>query len=185
MTATGPDRPGWLVFGLGHPDRGDDAVGLRVADMVAGTVAAAGGDGAVVRVGTGIEPLALLDLLLPGCDLVVVDAVRTGAPAGTLLLRDLTRDPLPAGGAPGSGHLLGLDQVLALAGSLDRLTGEVRLVGIEAAGFGPGTGLSAAVAAAVRPAAQAVLGLVRTAAGRIEPCRSTTRSSPAPSPPGA
>lgn len=182
MTARSDGGPGRLVFGLGHPDRGDDAVGPRVVRLLARRVTT--GDG--VRTGTGVEPLTLLDLLEPGDGLVLVDAVRTGAPAGTVLVRDLTADPLPATGSPASGHLLGLDQVLALAGAVDRLTGPVHLVGVEAERFDHGAGLSAPVRAAVPEAVDAVLELLAPRgprAGRIGGCRPTTASSPAPSPP--
>lgn len=178
--------PRVLVFGLGQPDRGDDAVGPRVVEQVAEQVAepvgARAGRPGVIRTGTGTEPLTLLDLLAPGDALVLVDAVRTGAGPGTVLLRDLVTDPLPATGAPASGHLIGLDQVLALARSLDRLTGPVVLVGVEAAGFDHGAGLSPAVAAALPAAVGTVLAVLAALpdggphehdlpAGRIGGCR--------------
>lgn len=144
-----------MVYGLGHPDRGDDAVGPQVADRVAGHLAGR----RRVRVGSGSEPLGLIDLLVAGAAVVVVDAVRTGAPAGTVLVRDLDRDPLPDTGAPGSGHLLGLDQVLGLARSTGRLTRPAWLVGVEATGFDYGAGLAPAVEAAVPLAAGTVLDL--------------------------
>jgi hydrogenase maturation protease len=141
-----------IVVGLGHPDRGDDGVGPAVARRLA---TAEG-----VRAVEVTEPLSILDELADAAALVIVDAVRTGAVPGSVLVRDLAVEPLPVTGAPGSGHLMGLGNVLELARELGRLEAPVTLVGVEGAAFLLGTGLSAAVAEAVPEAVRAVTGLV-------------------------
>ncbi len=155
-----------LVVGIGSPDRGDDAVGPSVARAVA----ARGLHG--VEVVEHEDPTALLDLWT-GHDLViVVDAVRSGSPAGTLheletgACADVTR--LPPGDPPrhGGTHAVGVLTVVELARALGRLPPRLVVLGIEATGFEHGAPLSAPVSAAVPRAvdrAVAVLGRVSPA----------------------
>lgn len=125
------------VIGLGNRDRGDDAVGLLVADDLA------------VRL-TGADVFAWerpeLDLLevLPRYDrVVVVDAARSGAPTGTIHV-----DPvLPAADVAGT-HGFGIHGVLELAAALDRLPDQVHLALVEIGPATHGEGLSDEVATA-------------------------------------
>jgi hydrogenase maturation protease len=146
-----------LVVGLGSPDRGDDAVGPAVARAVA----ARGLRG--VRVLEHEDPTDLI-ALWAGCDaVVVVDAVRTGAAAGTVSVLETGsgRPPLPdsawAGAGRGGTHALGLASAVELARALRRLPERVTVVGVEAAGFAHAAPLSPAVAAAVPRAVAAVV----------------------------
>lgn len=153
-------RAGGLVIGLGQPDRGDDAVGPEVARAVA----ARGLSG--VEVVERADPLDLLDAWA-GHDLVVlVDAVRSGAPAGTLHRVDAgaARDAVPARAWAASGrggtHAWGIGEVVGLARALGRLPGHLVVLGVEAEGFEHGAPLSAGVRDAVPDAAAAVLGVL-------------------------
>ena len=144
-----------LVVGLGHPDRGDDGVGKAVAEAVASRLP----EGSAVSVLEHEDPLGLLDLWEGHDHVVVVDAVVTGEPAGTVHRVDVgaTALPLPAGthrreGRAGT-HGLGLAGVAELGRALHRLPARVVVVGVEAARLDVGTGLSAPVAAAVEAAA--------------------------------
>jgi hydrogenase maturation protease len=134
-----------LVLGIGHPDRGDDAAGWLVAERLAGV------DGIVTRRVTA-DPAALLtDPLWDSADtVVVVDAVVTGAPAGSV--HRWTASSLPAAPASGGTHDLGVATTLALAEALDRLPRRLEIVGIEVADVTLGGG----TVAAVRRAAGAV-----------------------------
>ncbi len=165
-----------LVAGIGHRDRGDDAVGPLVADAVAERLGAYrehsdGGSGVEVLAGT--DPATMLARLDRVESLVVIDAVRTGAPPGSVFVRDLADRPLPASGfapgAPGSSHLLGLAEAIELARVLGRLPASALLVAIEAASFELGSGLGDAVSDAVPLAAQKVLALI----GALESRRSS------------
>lgn len=62
-----------VVLGLGNPIRGDDAVGLCVADALAGRLRHEPIAGVVVRTSSraGLE---LLDLLTDACHAIVIDA---------------------------------------------------------------------------------------------------------------
>lgn len=135
---------GALVVGLGTPERSDDGVGLIVAERLR----AVAPEGVVIR----SLPRQVLDLLSlwAGFDRVwVVDAIQSGAPAGTC---HRLQPPLPAG-ALGRGahstHGLGLAESIALAESLDVLPAHLVIYGIEAGCVTPGEGLMPQVAAAV------------------------------------
>lgn len=158
-----------LVVGLGSPDRGDDAVGRVVAR------AAAALDLAGVRVVEHEDPTSLADLW-EGCRLaVVVDAVRTGAPAGSLvrIATSRTGEPLPATAWASTGlggtHAFGLGASIELCRTLGRLPERLVVVGVEAEGFGYGEPLSVAVAAAVPGALDAVVAELVDAGSRGVP----------------
>ena len=143
-----------LVVGVGRPDRRDDAAGLLVAAAVQRRTSLCD----VVTVAT---PVRLLDAWSGRDRVVVVDAVRSGRRPGEITVADATARPLPTtwSGSGGS-HAFGVGDALELARSLGRLPRHVLLVGIEAADTGPGCEPTAAVAAAVEGAADAVLAVV-------------------------
>jgi hydrogenase maturation protease len=164
-----------LVVGLGSPDRGDDAVGPIVASAVARALSAQGRAG--VHVVEHEDPTALIDLMgsggrdgerTGGWDaVVIIDAVRSGAPAGTVtVLQAGSGAPgLAAAGArldpgPAGTHGFGLAGALELTRALDRLPSRVAVVGIEAVGFEHGQPLSAPVAESVGSAVQTVMTLL-------------------------
>ena len=140
------------MIALGNPLRGDDGAGPAVLHALEGRVP----DG--VRLARcGGDPAELLDLLDGAERVVIVDAVRTGAPPGALHRLDAAAGPLPARSAGHSTHGLGLADGLELARALGRLPASALVVGIEAAGDEPGGALSPQVAAAIEPAAALVL----------------------------
>lgn len=150
-----------LVIGLGSPDRGDDAVGRAVAAAVALAVAHQPSSG--VRVLAHEDPTGLLDLWADADLVVVVDAVRSGATPGTLLVLDAgagspsIADHAWARTGRGGTHAFGLAAAVELARALHRLPDRLVLVGVEGEAFDHGEPLSAAVAAAVPAAVRAVL----------------------------
>ena len=156
--------PRRLLVGIGAPDRGDDAVGPAVVALVTGRVPRDGR----TRVLTRSDPSHLVEEMA-GADLVViVDAVRTGAAAGTVHLRETGagQPPLPGdwSSVAGGSHGFGLGHALELARALDRLPARVVLVGVEGTSFEVGTTPSDAVRDAVVPAACAVLAALGLAA---------------------
>jgi len=126
-----------------------------------------GVDGAGVLVGRRLRELGVPALLLTGeaaglleafggCeDVVLVDAVVTGAPAGTVW----TWEGRPEGllrRAGSSSHQLGLDVALDLARALGRLPRRLRIHGIEGKRFGAGEAPSPEVLAAVEEVARRI-----------------------------
>jgi hydrogenase maturation protease len=124
------------VIGLGNDWRSDDGAGLEVARRLGGAELAG-------------EPIGLVDALDVE-EVVLVDAVSSGATPGTVHRFEADGEPLPARlfGAS-STHALGVAEALELARSLDRLPRRVLVLGIEGASFDFGHGLSAPVAGAV------------------------------------
>jgi hydrogenase maturation protease len=160
-----------LVAGIGSEYRGDDGVGVavvrRVEYLQSGTGSQAGAAATIAPLSDPLDLLGRWD----GTDLaIVVDATRSGEPAGTVRTRRLeTPDPASIGSSSArlnsraSTHGLGLDDVLRLARSLGSAPARVVLVGVEGSDFGLGAELSPAVAAAVQEAADAVLEMIKEA----------------------
>ena len=118
------------VVCLGNDMRGDDGAGPAVAERLR-----ARGVPAVIE-----APENLIHLFEECDDVVVVDAIATGAPPGTIHRLDAA-DPLPDfSGA--STHLFGLSDAVELARTLGRLPGSLRIIGIEAGAFAHGAALS-------------------------------------------
>jgi hydrogenase maturation protease len=120
------------VIGVGNLWRRDDGAGPAVADAL----------GAI----STDDPSRLLDLWQGAERVIVVDAARSGAPAGTIHDFDAA-EPLPAGMAS-STHAFGIADAVELARALGRLPRQLTVYAIEGEDFGPGRGLSPAVARA-------------------------------------
>jgi hydrogenase maturation protease len=131
-----------LVVGVGT-ERGDDAAGL----LVARALRASRHPAAVAELAGDLT--RLIDLWQPTDRVAVVDAVRSGAPAGTVHVLDATANPLPAGLAAASTHGLGLGTAIELARGLGRLPARLVVYGIEGSRWTEGTGVSPEVSAAV------------------------------------
>jgi hydrogenase maturation protease len=156
-----------VVIGIGNEYRRDDGVGLAVADRLRD------------RVPTGVEvvvseqePSRLIDAW-QGADLaLVVDAVESGASPGTLHRFDVAAEAIPARVFRSSTHAFGVGDAVELSRALGTLPGRVVVYGIEGGEFCAGEGLTAAVEAAVEPAALAVLDDLERLTREEEPCTS-------------
>ncbi len=147
-----------VVAGLGSRYRGDDAVGPLVAQLCASAT-----DG-VRDVGPLEEPLDLLGRF-DGADLaIVIDAVRYGAPIGSVQVLDVDISSSTAGdgGEPAvtSTHGIGLVGVLRLARAVGQAPRRLVVVAVEGEAFDLGSEMSAGVAAAVPTAVAAVVALI-------------------------
>jgi hydrogenase maturation protease len=141
-----------LVIGIGNSDRGDDAAGVMVARQVR---AAASRRDVTVRQVVG-DQLALLDTWTGARTVYVVDAVRSGMPAGTVHHFD-GAEPLDAPFQSRGTHTLSLAEVIELARALDRLPDRLLGYGIEGAAFGLGDPVSPAVEAAIAEVADEIV----------------------------
>jgi len=151
-----------VVAGLGSEYRRDDGAGPLVAARAV-QEAGAGRD-----IGPMADPLDLLGIW-DGADLVVVvDAVRSGAPPGTVHVVELGAEPgaSVSRSTTTSTHGIGLAGVLRLARAVGHAPVRVAVVGIEGEDFGRGTGLSPAVDAALPTAVRRVVELI----GEASPC---------------
>jgi hydrogenase maturation protease len=135
---------------LGHADRGDDAVGPLVAERLRAA-------GATV-LDCDEEPTRLLDAW-DGLELVViVDAVRSGAAAGTVTRFEPGDGPLPRSLRLASTHAVSIADALELGRALGRAPERVVVVGVEGAAFELGDPLTPEVEAALPRAAELALG---------------------------
>ena len=104
------------IIGLGNALRGDDAVGLVVARRVRELL-----PGADVLELSG-EPAELLDALGDGVEhVVLVDAVTSGAPPGTVHRLDASEAALAVDASSALTHGLGLAETIELGRALGRL----------------------------------------------------------------
>jgi hydrogenase maturation protease len=154
-----------VLVGVGNAYRGDDGVGLAVTARLRGSVP----DGVEI-VTCEQEASRVIDALEGRKAAIVVDAGSSGAPAGTLHRFDAAEGPVPARAFRSSTHAFGVGEAIELARALGKLPPIVVVYGIEGAAFGAGEGLSDAVAAAVGPAAEAILAELETLGERGEPC---------------
>jgi hydrogenase maturation protease len=133
-----------VVVGLGNAYRGDDGVGVAVAERLRGRAG-------VEVVTSEQEPSRLLETWV-GADLaLVVDAVSSGAEPGTVHRFDATERRVPTTVFRGSTHALGVSEVIELGRALGRLPGRVIVYGVEGERFTAGNELSPTVAAAIEP----------------------------------
>ena len=150
-----------LIQCVGDPLRGDDAAGPLVAAKL--REQSLPGD---VRLreywGEGTELLQDWD---EAPEVVLVDAARSGVPAGTLHRIDPSSAPLPRHLCYRGSHEFGVAQAVETARALDRLPRCLRLYAIEGADFRPGAEPSRAVAeTAARLAGEIALLTQRTGA---------------------
>ena len=149
-----------VVIGVGNAYRGDDAVGLAVAERVRGRATD------IEVVVCEQEPIQLLDAWA-GADLaLLVDAVSSGAEPGRVHRLDATSEPVPASVFRGSTHAFGVAEVVELGRALGRLPGKLLVFGVEGAEFRAGDELTPAVAAAVEPLVEELLEEVRCTSAR-------------------
>lgn len=126
-----------VLIGIGNSFRGDDAAGLKVAEAVGG-IALESPDAA--------EILAAWE---GATELVVVDAVLSGAAPGFVHRLDASHRPLPSDLFSSDSHHFGLAQAIELGRALGRLPASVKVYGIEGRDFHYEQGISQEVSVAI------------------------------------
>ena len=139
-----------LVIGVGNDFRGDDAAGL----LAARRLRACRGVRAVEHTKDG---LSLMEHWRPMDHVVVVDALCSGHPPGTVFRFDATEGPVPGDVGWISSHSPGVAEGIETARVLGRLPASLTVYGIEAEHIDPGDRVTPAVAAAVEEVALAIL----------------------------
>jgi hydrogenase maturation protease len=149
-----PTPPPILVLGLGNTLLCDDGVGPALLDRLSGS--AKQWDGQVEFMDGGTQGLALLGHLSGRKALIIVDAVKTGAPPGTVHRMTLAelRDVNPGHGS--SAHEGNAGELLAAAQLLDELPARLFVVGVEPKKIVTGLGLSTPVQRALSEASREV-----------------------------
>ena len=148
-----------LLIGIGHPDRGDDAIGRLVATRLRGRV-----PDAVTVLDEEGETTRIVERLRGTASAILVDASLSGAAVGTIHRFDAARDPLPKGRLGLSTHGFGLVEAIELARVLGSLPERCVIYAIEARSFDLGAAVSAEVAAAADDVVERVLAEIRAGA---------------------
>ena len=145
-----------LVIGIGNECRQDDAAGLAALRCLQQQnlegVRLAECDG---------EPAKLLDLWRGATNVILIDAVSSGAAPGTIHWFDVENEPLPSQLFQISSHGLGVGQAIELGRALNYLPPILKLYGIEGKNFGQGEGLSAEVAESIPAVASCIQEMLR------------------------
>ncbi|HHT9130352.1 MAG TPA: hydrogenase maturation protease [Candidatus Brocadiaceae bacterium] len=134
-----------LVIGVGNAYRGDDVVGLVVAQHLKEqalehvNVLEEGGDG-----------VALMESWRNADTVILVDAVYSGAKPGTLHRFDAYAQPIPVKFFHYSTHTFGVAEAIELSRTLNQLPPRLIIYGIEGKCFEAGAGLSFEVEEAAR-----------------------------------
>ena len=140
------------LIGYGHPSRGDDAAGPLVARRLRGMLPAEVEVREVIGDGT-----ALMEAWSGYDRVVVVDAVVSGAPAGTVHRLDGRRLSDAGDFRSPSSHALGLREAIRLAETLGRLPGRLDIIGIEGRRFETGEAVGPEVQEGIARAAAVLL----------------------------
>ncbi len=119
-----------LIIGYGNAERGDDAAGILVARRLRAL-----GFNAIEYSGDG---MSLIDLWDTDDDIVVVDAVITGSPPGSMHMWDPRSNQPVAASFCTSTHDFGLAEAIDVSRALKRLPRRITIYGIEAVDFTPG-----------------------------------------------
>jgi len=138
-----------VVIGVGNPDRGDDGVGAEALGRLEGRVPPGV---RLVRL-SGADPAEVMEAWAGAARAIVVDAMVSGAPPGTVRRFDAAGAPLPAEVQLVSTHALGAGAAIEMARVLGRLPDALAVYGVEGDVFAVGAGLSEAVAAGAAEAA--------------------------------
>lgn len=133
-----------LCIGAGNEFRHDDAAGLHVARRLLAArlpdlriVQASGEGAALMRLWSGFQGV------------IVVDAARSGAPAGSIHRFEAHKKALPTRFFSYSTHAFSIAEAIEMARVLRKLPPYLLVFGIEGADFSMGPGLSPAVEHAV------------------------------------
>ena len=139
---------GIRIIGIGTIDRGDDAAGLLVARRLRELhIEAAEHDR---------DGLSLLDAFSGHDHVILIDAVVTGAPPGSIRYWDAAEAPVVPDPVRGSTHAFGVAEAIQLARALGRMPARIEIYGIEGAQFGVGAAPTLEVAAAVEELAKEI-----------------------------
>jgi len=148
-------RPRVVIAGVGSEYRRDDGAGPAVA---ARTVQESP---ATHDIGPVVDPLDLLGRWDRADLAIVIDAMCSGAPPGTVRVFELPGTAINSSPGVTSTHGISLSGVLCLAQAIDQAPGRVVVIGIEGDDFGRGQGLSPAVHAAIPLAVRKVVDLIK------------------------
>ena len=141
-----------LMIGIGNSYRGDDAAGVLAARRLKD----AGIDSFTVLEHSG-EGASLMETWKGADAVILIDAVSSASPPGTIHRLEPLNNPLPAQMFQSSTHAFSLPQAIEMARALDDLPAALIVFGIEGQNFHAGTELSPEVSNALPELVRRVL----------------------------
>ncbi len=142
-----------LIMGLGNPLRGDDGVGIRAAELLAGRALPEG----VEVIDAGTRGLDLVNLMEGWPRVVLIDAAYVGKAPGEFVRFTPDEANLLGDDEYLSVHAAGLREALLLARVLGVLPDEVIVYGVQPSHVDWQEGLSPEVEAALPKLVEAIL----------------------------
>lgn len=142
-----------MVIGIGNEFRRDDAMGLIAVRRLR--------ERGVAAENHKDDPLALMDRWTMAAGVILIDAVSSGAEAGTLHFLDVSAKPLSRERFKSSTHALGLADAVELSRALGTLPPQVYVFGIEVRDVRAGVGLSPEVEQALPVLIRGVLACMK------------------------
>ena len=137
-----------LIVCCGNLDGSDDGAGLPAARRLR--------QPGVDAPGHSRETLALIEAWSGCAEVIVVDAIVSGAPPGAITVWDARAAPLPARRFRWSSHAFGLADTVELARVLDRLPPKLTVYAIEGIRFDHGGAPTPEVSKAIERLAQEI-----------------------------
>ncbi len=132
-----------LLIGIGNRDRGDDQVGIYVAEKVGEEM----GPAIDVLIHRG-DPAYLIQQWENRELVIVIDAVLSeGTPEGEIFCWDVANEMLAVETAHASTHHLGVHEAIELAKALHKMPGKFYVYGINAMAYAAGQPMSRRVCA--------------------------------------
>ena len=141
-----------ILIGVGNPFRSDDRVGRVVVQRLRKDVPP--DIPLFEETGDGAE---LFDAFRGADCVILVDAVQSGAPPGTIQRFDARAEKLPACYSHSTTQTFGVAEPNELARTMEELPDKLIVYGIEGLDFSAGTELSPEVAESVPVAANLIL----------------------------
>jgi len=126
-----------LIIGIGNAYRGDDAVGLRIAQEIKKKSL----DHVNVIEQSG-EGISLMDSWKDADAVILIDAVHSGGKQGAIYRFDSHKQLIPTEFFNYSTHAFGVAEAIELARALKQLPQNLIVYGIEGKCFESGIGLS-------------------------------------------
>ncbi len=143
---------GIRIIGLGNTLRGDDAAGILVVRRLKPLL---GAQAKIIE--AEMASTEVLEFIEGANVAILVDAARSGRPAGTIHRIDASTIPIRGDIFPHSTHAFNARDALELGRSLGRLPPRVIVYGIEAQDMTAGAAVSPPVAEAVDQAVERIV----------------------------
>lgn len=130
----------WMIIGVGNEYRGDDAAGLIVARQLRQQL-----PDAIQVIEQSGEGAALMETWKNAAHVILIDAVQSGAAAGTVFRFEAHQQAIPTKFFHYSTHAFSVAEAVELARALNQLPERLIVYGIEGKNFNAGVGLSAEI----------------------------------------